>query len=175
MLGVDEQYYRKKNLIAGLALVLYIRWCSKVGSNASISCAALGTRTRRRICWGEHSRVWKHSRLQMTSALKAQSNLAVVFPNPKKTDYPGDLIHTLQKSKNYSVGCQMTRLVHQGILDSVYTAQGEFVKAIHLRREVCTQLLATLGENHIQTLRALSNRKDDYFLRGHMNKAATLR
>ena len=66
----------------------------------------------------------------------------------------------------------MTRLVHQGFLDSVYTAQGVFVKAIHLRNEVCTQLLASLCDNHIQTLRTLSNLWDDHVCKDHVNKAA---
>ena len=108
-------------------------------------------------------------------ALRAQSNLAIACLDQRKTDNAEYLMkEVLQKSEHYSVSDQMTRLVHQDIQASVYTAQEKFVKATNLRREVYTQFLTTLGENHIQTLRVLLNLREDYFRRGHMDKAASL-
>ena len=103
--------------------------------------------------------------------LRVQSNVAMACLDRRKTD---DAERLIKEVFEVSVGDQTARLVHQDFLASVYTAQGKFAKAIDLRSEVYTKLSAMLGENHIQTLRALWNLREDYFRRGSVHKATKL-
>ncbi len=107
--------------------------------------------------------------------LRAQSNLATACMDQRKTDDAERLMNeVLQKSGNNLVSDQTATLVHQDFLASIYTAQGKIAKAIDLRSEVYTRILALLGENHIQTLRVLWNLREDFFRKGCMHKAASL-
>ena len=107
--------------------------------------------------------------------LRAQSSLAMACVNQGKVDEAGYLIkEVLRKSDKDPDNDRPARLIHESLLASVYAAQGKFAKAIKIQSEVYRKLSGTFGENHVQTLRALWNLREDYFRRGHRGRAASL-